>query len=282
VYLPYAALWAVGGTAVLALTDARIGGWYPDLGVLVTAVTLAVNMLMLRALDDLRDHRYDIEHHPGRPLARGAVLRRDLYPMIAAGAVFVLAINTWRWPVLLVLAAELAYAAVVFWADHRFGWPAGDDVVLGIAVNLPVQVLVNGFLYAGLLYSTGRAPSWSGAGGIAVLVLAFLHLEFSRKVTRELRPGERSYVTKFGVTGTAALSVGCAVLSAVLLIGLAEAAGGGAGKWLALLPLAAVALGLRRFTGGATRWPAGPPALFLLGGFALFQVIAVVEKVTAP
>jgi hypothetical protein len=72
------------------------------------------------------------------------------------------------------------------------------------------------------------------------------------------------------------------VLSAVLLIGLAEAAGGGAGKWLALLPLAAVALGLRRFAGGATRWPAGPPALFLLGSFAVFSVIAVVEKVTAP
>jgi hypothetical protein len=291
-YLPYAVLWGAGGTAACAVADARISGWLPDAGVAVSCLTLVVDLLLMRALDDLRDLDYDRVHNPGRPLARGAVSRRDLGVLIAAGSVFILAVNAWRWPVMCVLAGQLGYALAVLWADRRLRWPPGDALLLGLGVSFPVQLLINGYLYSGLLYSAGLGPSWSGAAGIAVSALAFGHLEFARKTTRRPRPGERSYVTLFGASGTAALGVSCAVASVVLLIATAAGtrAGAGAGTgaggtvaaacWLAAAPLAFVVSGAVRFwRRREPRWPYGMAALFLLTSFAAYQVIGLIAKV---
>ncbi|GII04650.1 hypothetical protein [Planobispora takensis] len=250
-------------------------------------MTLVVVLLMMRALDDIRDLDYDREHNPDRPLARGVVGVRDLTVMVAAGTVLVLAINAWRWPVMCVLAGQLAYAYLVLWADRRLGWPRGDALVAGFLVNLPVQLMINAFLYAGLLYSAGLAPVWPGAIGIAVAALAFLHVEFARKTTRRPRPGERTYVTLFGPTGTAALAVACALASVAVLV-VSVTAGGGerAGAWAvwsAAAPLAFAALGALRFwREGLARWPYGQAALFMLVSFVGYQIINLVERATAP
>ncbi|WP_428964966.1 UbiA prenyltransferase family protein [Micromonospora fluostatini] len=280
-YVPYALLWAFGGTAVCAVVDDRIGGALPDVGVLVSALTLLVTLLMMRALDDIRDLPYDRTHNPDRPLARGAVRVRDLYVMIAVGTVLVLALNAWRWPVLLVLAGQLGYAFVLVGVELRRGWPAGDAMLLGFVLNFPVQLMINAFLYAGLLHSVGLGPSWSGAVGVVVSALAFLHLEFARKTTRSPRPGERTYSARIGANGTAGVAVGAALASVLLLLVVAR--GGPAPYWpvwLAVLPLALPLLAGRRFHADRlTRWPYGPAAMFLLSSFAGYQIISIVQEV---
>jgi 4-hydroxybenzoate polyprenyltransferase len=244
--------------------------------VAVSVLTLVVVLLLMRVVDDLRDLDYDRVHNPDRPLASGAVRVRDLHALLIAGTALVLALNAWRWPVLCVLAVQLTYAYAVLGVDRRWGWPSGDALVLSFLVSFPVQLLVGAFLYAGLLDATGLAPSWRGAVGIAVAGLAFLHLELARKLTREPAPGERTYVTLLGVRGTQAGAIGCAVASVVLLLAVAR---GSAVSWLVVLPLACVALGLRRFhRPGTTAWPYGLAALFLLGSFTTWQVVALIER----
>ncbi|MEU4772766.1 hypothetical protein [Micromonospora sp. NPDC023644] len=282
-YVPYAVLWALGGAAVCAVADVRIDGWLPDVGTLVSALTLLVNLLMMRAIDDIRDLDYDRTHNPDRPLARGVVGVRDLGVMIAAGTVLVLALNAWRWPVMCVLAAQLGYAFALLWADQRLRWPAGDALLVGFVVNFPVQLLINAFLYAGVLHSTGLAPSWSGAVGIVVSALAFLHLEFGRKTTRQPRPGERTYSQALGAPATAALAVGAALASVVLL--LVTTARDDAPYWpvwLVVLPLALPALGARRFwVERQPRWPYASAAMFLLGTFATYQLVSILQEVAS-
>jgi hypothetical protein len=267
-YLPLALAWTVGSAAAGALADHRIGRWTPDAGTVVSALTMVVGLLLMRALDDIRDHEYDRRLNPDRPLARGAVSARDLRVMIAVGAVLVLALNAWRWPVLCVVAGQLGYACLVIWVDRRWGWPAERATVTAFFVNLPVQLLINAFLYAGVLYSAGLAPSWPGTVGIAVATLAFLHLEFARKTTRRPRPGETTYVTVLGTAGTAALAVACAVGAVALMVVVAW-------QTVVLIVLLAfpvvAAVRFRRLE----RWPYRPAALFLLAfhcGLALVGV----------
>ncbi len=268
--------WTVGATSAAALTDGRVTGWVPDLGVLTGVVTMAVTLLVMRALDDIRDLDYDREHNPDRPLAAGAVAVRDLLVMIVAGTALVLLFNAWRWPVLCVLAGLLCYAFLIVWVDRRFGWPSGDAVVAGFLVNLPVQLLTNAFLYAGLLYSLDLRPSWSGALGVLVSTLAFLHLEFARKTTRTPRMTERTYVTLLGTTGTAALAAACAVGSVVLLVTTTRP--WHVGVLLALLPLAYPILAAVRFRRGRLeRWPYGLTAGFVMTAYASFAVAALLE-----
>jgi 4-hydroxybenzoate polyprenyltransferase len=240
-----------------------------------------VDLLLMRAVDDIRDVDYDREHHPGRPLARGDVGHRDLAMMIAAGTVLILAINAWRWPVMCVLAAQLGYAFVVLWADRRLGWPSPDAPVPGFLVGFPAQLMINAYLYASLLYSARLGPDWPGVAGIAVTALAFAHLEFARKTTRQPRPGERTYASVLGASGTAVLAVSCAVASVVLLISAVLAVGGTPACWLAAVPLAFVAAGATRFWRDRTpRWPYGLAALFMLTSFAGYEVILVLGRLT--
>lgn len=275
-YLPLAFAWTAGATAASALTDGRVDRWLPDVGVLASTFTMVVGLLLLRALDDIRDRDYDRRHNPDRPLAAGSVAVPDLLVLIAVGSVLILSVNAWRWPVMCVLAGLLAYAFLVVWVDQRLGWPSGDAMLVGLLVSLPVQLLINAYLYAAMLYSAGLAPSLSGAVGIVVVTLAFLHVEFARKTTRRPRHGERTYVRRIGVTGTVVVALGCAVGSVGLLIAATR-------PWhavvlLAVVPLVFPALAAVRFhRDRATRWPYGLAALFVITSYVGFALIALLR-----
>ncbi|GAB3451559.1 hypothetical protein [Actinophytocola sediminis] len=273
VYLPLALAWSVGASGATALTDTRVTAWVPDLGVLVSVASMVVVLLVLRALDDLRDLDYDREHNPGRPLAAGVVATRDLITMIVAGSVLVLALNSWRWPVLCVLAGLLAYAFLIVWVDNRFGWPSGDAMFVGLMVNVPIQLLTNTFLYAAVLYPLDLGLSWSGMVGVLAATMVFLHVEFARKTTRLPRPGERTYVTVVGVTGTSELALACAAGSAVLLV--ATTRPWTAGVLFMLLPLVfPLAAALRFARDRSGRWSYGLAAGFVLTAYVTLAVVS--------
>ncbi|WP_328958660.1 hypothetical protein [Kitasatospora purpeofusca] len=275
--LVFAGVWAVGATGLFAAADARVGHWRPGWGTVGAALTVLVDLLLMRAADDLRDLPYDRRHNPSRPLARGAVLPRDLYLLSGAGAAFLLLLNAGNRAALLLIAAQLVYTTLLVGAELRLGWPRGDAVVTGVLLSSPVQVLLNLYLYAVFLHDTGLdGDSIARAGKhmlplLAVIMLAATHHELVRKVVREPGANERTYVRVFGLRTTVALAFGFAAASAaVSLAVLRPWAGGPAGwGWLALLPVAVAALAARRFSRtGAARWPVGAvvgylPAVFL-------------------
>lgn len=261
----FAVLWAYGITGLFAAVDPSGSGWRPGAGTAVAAVTLFIDLLLMRALDDVRDLDYDRRFHPRRPLASGAVRVRDLVVLYGAGAVVLMALNAaWPWRAA-VLLVQLGYAAAAVWAHQRWGRPPGDRLFTSLLVSLPAPVLLHVYLYAGHLHSAGHGPDAYGLVAMTVAVLAAGHAEPAGKLTRAPRAGERTYVTTLGVTGTLALALAVAALSAALLAAFARP-----GWWTlaAVAPLAVPAVAAWDFARGRTRWPRSATAAYPLLFFA--------------
>jgi hypothetical protein len=278
VYLPWTVCWAVGLTALFSLVTAPVARWRPDGELAVTAVTLVVAFLLVRALDDIRDLDYDRRHNPGRPLPSGAVRERDLGVLIAVGAAFLLLLNAGRGVALAALAAQMAYTGAVIALD-RAGWPDADRLWLALAVNAPIQILLSLYVYAGFLRAEHLAPSAAGLLGVAAVTVAALCMELGRKVTRRPRPHERTYVTALGVSGTslAALAAAVAGTGLVLLAAAPWRPGQGPG-WLVLASLALPVLAAVRFAAGAARWPLLPTVLYLPVLYCTFLAAALLSQ----
>lgn len=272
--LVFAVLWAYGVSGLFAVLDPRACGWRPGGWTAVAAVTLFVDLLLMRALDDVRDLEYDRRFHPGRPLAAGAVRAGDLAVLYGAGAVPVALLNAaWPWRLGL-LAVQLGYAAAAIAVHRRWRRPSADRLFASLLVGLPVPVLLHLYLYAGHLDAAGHGADRHGAAAVAVVVLAAGHPELARKITRSPRAGERTYAATLGVAGTAALAVAVPVLSAALLVAGSRAPAG----WtlIALAPLVPVALAAWSFWRGRTRsprWPRAAPPLYMLLSFASYIVL---------
>ncbi|MGP4024936.1 hypothetical protein [Actinomadura sp. 3N407] len=270
-----AVLWAYGVTGLFAALDPGSSGWRPGAGTAVAAVTLFVDLLLMRALDDIRDVEYDRRFNPGRPLAAGAVRPGDLAVLYGAGVLVLGLLNAaWPWRAG-VLLAQLAYAAGAIAVHRRWRRPSADNLFASLLVSLPAPVLLHLYLYAGYLDAAGRHADASGAVAVAIAVLAAGHPELAGKITRAPRAGERTYVTTLGVTGTAVLALAVPVLSAGLLMAWSRAPAG----WtlIALLPPAVPAAAAWRFRRGHgerdRRWPRTAPALYLLLTFASYIVL---------
>ncbi|CAM5259318.1 hypothetical protein SVIOM74S_06023 [Streptomyces violarus] len=183
-----------------------------------------------------------------------------------------LAINADSPTALAVLAGQLGYCLLVLAVHHWLRWPSGDKLVLSLLVSFPAQLLLHLYLYARYLHSTSLGTSEDAVLAIVIVVLASVHPELAKKITRRPQPGERSYVDVFGLAGTTVIALAAPALSAVLLIAGARATA--VLVPLAVLPLALPALAGWRFRrSAALRWPAAAPALYLLVTFAGYFVI---------
>ncbi|MEV8515165.1 hypothetical protein [Dactylosporangium sp. NPDC051484] len=264
----FAVCWAYGVTGLFALTDPHGGTWRPGVGTALAALTIALDMLLMRIVDDIRDLPYDRAHNPKRPLARGAVTVPALLRWYAAIAVLLLAINLYDVRAAAVLAIQLVYALLLLLPG-----PDPGRLVLTLVLSSPVQLLLHLYLYLGYLRATGGSFDASFWPALAVVVLATLHLELAKKITRAPRPGERTYVTTFGLAPIVATALlAAAGACAVLLLTVRHP------SWwmlLALLPLALPALAWRRFR-RAERWDAQLAAYFLLGSLATWAATAMV------
>jgi hypothetical protein len=276
-YLPYAAAWALGVSALCALADPRIGRWRPGVSILISLLTMVVALLILRAIDDVKDLDYDLVHNPERPLPGGAVTVADLGALVAAGALIAVAANAAAGRAAeLLITGTLAYALLLLIAERALHWPPGNAVLLSALVSFPVQLLLNLYLYALVLHAARQGPSWHVLPALLVAVTAFMHLEYGRKITRRPRPGERSYVTVHGANGTAAVAVVCAAASTLLGLALTRpwAADGEPWGWITLATLAFPVYGADRFwRRRKARWPLAAAACFVLSSFAAYLVI---------
>ncbi|MDH6108795.1 4-hydroxybenzoate polyprenyltransferase [Kitasatospora sp. MAP12-15] len=279
-YLPYALLWALGLSALFARADHRIGSWRPGPATVPAVAAFVLALLLMRAVDDLRDLRYDRVHNPRRPLPSGAVAVADLGVLLGAGSAVALLLALAVGPgAATVLAAVLLYAALLLALELLWRWPAPQRVTLSALLGLPVQLLLNCYLYAAVLARAGLRPDGQLLAPLLTAVAAFLHLEFARKTTRSPQPGEHSYSTRYGAQGTAVRSVAAAGAAVLLALAVLRPWAGHGWGWLVLLPAGAVLFGARRFwPGRAVRWPAGAAALFLLGDFAVFLLLGLLGK----
>ncbi|MEU0555074.1 hypothetical protein [Dactylosporangium sp. NPDC006015] len=260
----FAVCWAYGVTGLFALTGPPAGPWRPGLGTAVAALTIAVDMLLMRIVDDIRDLPYDRVHNPDRPLAAGVVTRSSLlrwYGVIGALLVLVNLFDRWA---ALVIAVQLAYALLLLLPG-----PDPGRLVLTLLLSSPVQLLLHLYLYTLHLRTTGGGFGPSFWPALAVVVLATLHLEVAKKITRSPRPGERTYVTTFGLPATVAVAVLSPVAATVVLVLAAPSA------WvlLTLPPLALPALAWWRFR-RADRWDARLAFFYLLASFVSWAVTA--------
>lgn len=279
-YLTYAVAWSLGVTAAFALGDPRIRAWRPDAGTVLTVLTFAVVMLLGRAVDDLRDLDYDRVYNPGRPLPGGAVRVRDLVLLIAACAAAATVLNAGRGGVWTMAIVIVAYPVLLLLIDQVFHRPPGDNLLLSGVVALPMQVLFNLYLYAGVVHQAGLAPNWHALLPLLVALTAFLHIEYARKLTRRPSRGERSYVVSLGTTRTGVVAVVAGTVATTLALVLthpwSQSAHWG---WLVLLPLVFLAYGAYRFwVVRTTRWPLLAAAAFLLTAFATYLIVGLIGK----
>jgi hypothetical protein len=261
-----AVLWACGVSGLFAAVDPDVPEWRPGAGTAVAAVTLFVNLLLMRALDDIRDLDYDRRFHPERPLAAGVVRAGDLAVLYGGGVVVLGLLNAawpWRAGILLV---QLAYAAGAILVYRRWRRPSADRLFTSLLVSLPAPVLLHLYLYAGYLDEAGHMADRYGLVAVAVVVLAAGHPELAGKITRAPRAGERTYVTTLCLPMTVALALAVPVLSVCLLAGFSRAPDG----WMlvAALPLVVPALAAWSFRRGRPRWPPAAPPTYLLLTFA--------------
>jgi hypothetical protein len=277
--ITFAACWAYGVTGLYAVVDPHPGPWRPGLGTAVAAVSLILNLLLMRVIDDIRDLDYDRAHSPNRPLPRGVVTTTELLGLYAAGSAVIIAINLGRGAALALIAGQLGYALLVLAAHRWLRWPDGDNVPLTLLISAPAQILLHLYLYAGYLRSAGHPADGSVWAALAVVVLASLHLELAKKIVRVPKAGERTYVTTIGLPATVALAVLTPLASAALLLAAAR-------PWspwtlLVLAPMALPLIALWRFRDpAANRWKGRYSAFYLLLAFAGYAVIALATRVT--
>jgi 4-hydroxybenzoate polyprenyltransferase len=281
VQIPYMVSWAVGLTALFACVTGAVTRWQPDAGLLVTVLTLVVDMLLMRALDDIRDHDYDRRVNPGRPLPSGLVRERDLVTMVALGSALLLLLNAGRGAALVMLAVQMGYTAAVIALDRLAGWPHPDRLGLQLAVNLPIQTLLSLYVYAGFLRAEHLGPSVAGLVAVVSVTTGALCLELGRKATRRPRPGERTYVTVLGPSGTSLAALAAAVAAtAIVLVTLAPWQPGSRWGWLVLAPLALPALAVARFAAGAVRWPVALTLAYIPAMYTSFLAVGALTKGT--
>jgi hypothetical protein len=282
IQLPFMVSWAIGLTALFACVTGSVARWRPDVALLITTATMVLDMLLLRALDDIRDHDYDRQHNPARPLPSGVVSEGDLISLITLGAIVLLLLNAARGVVLLALIGQLSYTMVVIALDRLLGWPSGDRLGLHLAVNLPIQPLLSLYVYAGFLRSEHQRPSLAGALAILAVTFGGLCLELGRKATRRPRPGERTYATVLGPAGTSTTALAAATAAAVIVLAIlqpwrAGSSGYGWG-WLVLVPVALPATAAAQFAGGVVRWPVNLVRNYIPTMYVSFLVIGWLTK----
>jgi 4-hydroxybenzoate polyprenyltransferase len=277
VQLPYTVSWALGLTALFACLSGPVSVWRPDRELAVTSVTLVVTMLLIRALDDIRDADYDRRVNPGRPLPSGLVAERDLVLLVAAGSAALLALNAGRGAALAVLVGQMAYTTLVVTLERRAGWPRRGQLALQLAVNLPILSMLSLYVYAGFLRAEGVRADGRGAVVILAVTVAALCMELGRKTTRT-PGGERSYVTVLGPDGTSLAAFGAAAAATLIVLVTLRPWDGGGWGWLILAPLLLPGLAAVRFAAGAPRWPLLPTVAYVPAMYTSFLLVGWLTK----
>jgi hypothetical protein len=272
----YALAFGAGGIGLFAaLAGDRITASAIPLLVTVT-VTLWADLLIMRVIDDIRDQDYDRVANPQRPVASGAIQRRDLSALGAACTIIVVAANLFFYAGMVVIVGQLLYAAAVLAIGQRFPATRGDNLVLNVAIGFPVQLLLYVYLFVAYIEIRHDVPdAYVGALGILILTLCAGQVEFGKKLARRPAVGERSYTNSLGYRTTLLLTIGSGPLAVALFVVAADVSPLSK-AFVALPTIGVVAIGIKYVSEKTNRWPAAVSALGLLGTLLAFAVVGTV------
>ncbi len=202
-HLLYAVLFVAaveGSAAVVSHPDSP---WRPGWATAVRIIVVAVLLLYLRMVDEIKDLDYDRIHHPDRPLVSGAITVGELWVaigVVAAGLTVVSALLSW-WSAVLVVAAMLYGLAL--WGLEAISAAVRANLLLNLAVTYPVQLWIIAYIVRSAV-DTGQVESDWGTAAVAVIFAgAFLHFEFARKTVHGSWPGQWYYSNVLGGTASA-------------------------------------------------------------------------------
>ncbi len=272
----YAVAFGTGGVGLFAaLAGDRISASaIPLLG--IVTVTLWADLLIMRVVDDIRDQDYDRITDPQRPVASGAIQRRDLCALTAACASLILAANLVFHAGLVVIVGQLLYAGVVLAVGQRFPATRGDNLVLNLLIGFPVQLLLYVYLLVAFIEIQHEAPdAYVCVLGILILTLCAGQVEFGKKLVRQPVAGERSYVNSIGFHTTSLLAIGTGPL-AFALFAIAAPVSPLSKTFVALPAVGVAAFGITYLSHRGNRWPAAVSTLGLLGTLVAFAVVGVI------
>ncbi|MEU9478087.1 hypothetical protein [Streptomyces sp. NPDC048191] len=268
--------WSYGLTAVYR--TAHRSGPVPASGLAVTAATIAVTLLLFRAVDDVRDLDYDRVQNPRRPLVTGAVRVMDLMLLFFLGMGGLLLLNAPRGAPAAGYAAVCGYVCLILFVEWRWQWPDPERPLLQLLINVPLQTLMCGYVYLGSVQGYDASPSGADLAAALGFVLSLTHLEFARRLVRDPAEHLRTPVHALGVQGTARVTLALAYAAAALeLVATRPWSAGQAAGWLVLLPLPVPVLAATRFHRGAPRWPVGLAVLYLLLSFLSFAALGLLD-----
>lgn len=216
--------------------------------------------LLLRVLDEHKDHAEDVRHYPDRALSRGLVTLGQLKGVGAVAFALTLAASlqadrgfgrsSWLW---LLVMGYLALMTAEFFVRR---WLRRRPFVYALS-HMAVMPLV--FAWLAALGADGMRPGPFVTGGALVAFLLGLSVELVRKTRgpEEERPDLDSYSRVFGVRRAplvifGVLLAGLVVDGALLRVAGAPAAAQGA-LLAALLLAAAALLAFRRAPSAAAR-----------------------------
>ncbi|MCC3311662.1 hypothetical protein [Nocardia africana] len=212
-HLLYAVMFvaAVEGTA--AVVSHPDSAWRPGWATAVRILVVAVLLLYLRMLDEIKDLDYDRVHNPDRPLVTGTVGVGELWVamgVIAVALTVVSSLLSW-WSAALVVAA-MGYG-LALWGLESVSARIRGDLLLNLAVTYPVQVWIIAYLVRSAS-DTGQVESgWRTVWVALIFAGAFLHFEFARKTVADVRAGQWYYSNVLGVRGSVVAIVGFAALA---------------------------------------------------------------------
>jgi 4-hydroxybenzoate polyprenyltransferase len=206
-YIPMVGVYAFGNAALVS--DLAPDAAFSPVRFALAWPLALLYFFRLRAFDELKDHAFDLQHNPDRPLARGLVTRHDLGTWIAFAFVaeWALAFALAGPSGLLIHGIAQAYSLLMFREFFIGRWLRPHLTTYAVTHTLSAALLGAS---VGLLYTEGPVA----LDGRALLVLLFNWclfnlFEFARKTwaPAEERPHVESYSLNFGVPGAVLLSL---------------------------------------------------------------------------
>jgi 4-hydroxybenzoate polyprenyltransferase len=191
-------------------------------GVLLTgALTVALMLLLLRIMDELKDLDADLEHFPHRPVPRGDVRPSDLRLLGLLVVATLLFLNLFFTNGSALFMVLLGYAFLMY----KFFFLRScisKNILLALVSHNPFSYLI--FLYVVDLYRNHVAPEMP-LGQALLLGVVFLSFSLSWEVARKIRHPEQesayqTYSMVLGVGRALLIPVGMCGVSLVVLFSL--------------------------------------------------------------
>jgi len=179
---------------------------------LIGSFSLFMIMLILRLMDEIKDHETDLQLFSHRPLPSGRVQEKDIIFSLKSVIFLYITINIFSLGTLLIALAVLAYTFGMF---RYFFIPRilKRNLLLNLATHNPIVPIMLIYVLALFTAEHGLGPADLSWKYVTILVVMYWTMFFAWEISRKIRSAEEEddYVTYsriFGPVGAVSLALG--------------------------------------------------------------------------